>query len=92
MAPLHTFKCKTNNQTLTSASVFLCDDLPDCADGTDEGRVNFKIMYVYTVCSIRKVSKVMSFLTMKSSIRRVQFILKVTPSMGHFTISTNFKE
>ena len=71
MAPLHTFKCKTNNQTLTSASVFLCDELPDCADGTDEGRVNFKIMYVYTVCSIRKVSKVVSFFYNENSIKRL---------------------
>ena len=35
-------------------------------------------------------SCVVSFLAMENSIRMVEFILKVTPNMGHFVISTNF--
>ena len=44
-----------------------------------------------TVCSIRKVSKVVSFQTMKNIVLRVEFILKVIPDVGHFVMYSNFK-
>ena len=44
------------------------------------------------MCSIRMVLKVMLYKIMKTIVWRVEFILKVTPDIGHFVFWSKHKE